>query len=322
MSLETIFEDFENYYEILDPHRHEEYIIYPLKSSSSLDSVLSIYEAEKQKIGWIQEQKVESVQQLEAINKGDIPILIPYLHQTEGGKQDRTIFEPILVPTGHNEDNPLVIPARCIERSRWGYATSRGKATTRMHSSSSTRMSSQMSYYSSIGSQTDVWHTVSSSSDMMALGAEDAPMGGYKDMKRAAFSKKTELKEYLTKLKPAINQENQVGIVVFFKGKFLGLETYGNSDLWNQFGEEILKGYLIDRYFLQNAGKKSKDSEKLEESDPRKILKTEFSKLKVSEEATTGTGKLFRFSKDNLEGISIFYDNQPVQFFAVKEQMA
>jgi hypothetical protein len=104
---------------------------------------ISIKEAEKLELVEIIE--TESVGQLEIINKSDKQILIPFGMTVHGGKQDRTIWEPILLPIGGKQsivsENPghfkqkYKIPAKCVEQSRWTYSKGRGfkSSNTRLH---------------------------------------------------------------------------------------------------------------------------------------------------------------------------------------------
>ncbi len=89
---------------------------------------ISIKEAEELEL--IEIIETDTVSQLEVINKSDKQVLIPFGMTVHGGKQDRTIWEPILLPVGEkqnifqqNSDNidinqKYTIPAKCVEQSR------------------------------------------------------------------------------------------------------------------------------------------------------------------------------------------------------------
>ncbi|MFW9996731.1 MAG: ARPP-1 family domain-containing protein [Candidatus Odinarchaeota archaeon] len=312
MTVEMIH-DLGKFYSFGEPVSHSKFTIVPLLGNFSTP-IISIIEAEKKESGWIEE--TDSVQVLKAINKG-IPYLIPYLHQVEGGKQDRTIFEPIIVPEGRGEANPLDIPARCIEQSRWRYSSSRGEATSKKFKSSKTRMASQMSYSSSrYEAQEVVWDNVAASASAMGLTMEDAPTSSYLEMNAMAFEKKEDLKELKEKLLPGTKVDGQVGVVCFYGDKILGMEIYGSTSLWNHSSEEVLKGFLIDQYFLKNLETKDEITE-----DIRDILKQELKDVKISKMEATGTGELYKFNDEKWEGIAVLFDGIPVHLHAVKEQV-
>ncbi len=318
VNFQTLIQDLGSYFDIGTPVTHDKFSIYPLLKSDVSTLVLGLLEAEEQELAWIQESEgSESVEILEAINKSDLPVLIPYLHQVEGGKQDRTIFEPILIPIGHDQFNPLKIPAKCIEQSRWRYSSSRGKSTSLKFKSAKTRMASQMANVSAkAGDQTTVWETVYAAAGALQLGEEAAPTHSYRELQEKSYEKDEDLKQLQETLSAATKLENQIGIICVYGDKLLGVEIYGSPKLWNQFSEVVLKGFLTDRVFMQKMKTDQKLPENLEE-----ILKNEFKEINVKKEKATGTGDLFRFNNKKWQGISLHYKGNPVHLYATKEQV-
>ncbi|MHA2203143.1 MAG: ARPP-1 family domain-containing protein [Candidatus Hodarchaeales archaeon] len=318
VNFQTLIQDLGSYFDIDNPVTHDKFVVYPLIKTEVSSVVLGLLAAEEQELAWIQESEgSESVEILEAINKSKNPVLIPYLHQVEGGKQDRTIFEPILIPIGYDESNPLKIPAKCIEQSRWRYSSSRGETTSLKFKSAKTRMASQMANVSAkAGDQSTVWETVSAAVGALQLGEEDAPTHSYREIQEKSYEKDGDLKKLQEILSAAINLENQVGIVCAYGDKLLGLEIYGSPTLWNQFSELVLKGFLTDKAFMQKLETDQTLPDSLEE-----ILRNEFKDLQVNKEKATGTGDLFRFNNKKWQGISINYQGNPVHLYATKEQV-
>ncbi|UCG04111.1 MAG: hypothetical protein JSW11_09005 [Candidatus Heimdallarchaeota archaeon] len=318
VNFQTVIQDLGSYFDIGTPVSQDKFVVYPLIKTDLSSVVLGLLEAEEKELAWIQESEgSESVEILEAINKSKNPVLIPYLHQVEGGKQDRTIFEPILIPIGNDESNPLKIPAKCIEQSRWRYSSSRGETTSLKFKSAKTRMASQMANVSAkAGDQSTVWETVSAAVGALQLGEEDAPTHSYREIQEKSYEKDADLKKLQESLSAAVNLENQVGIVCAYGDKLLGLEIYGSPTLWNQFNELVLKGFLTDKAFMQKQEITQTLPDKLDE-----ILRNEFKDLKVNKEKATGTGDLFRFNNKKWQGISINYQGNPVHLYATKEQV-
>ncbi|MHA2246842.1 MAG: ARPP-1 family domain-containing protein [Candidatus Hodarchaeales archaeon] len=318
VNFQDILQDLGNYYSIGNPVSHEKFTVYPLLKADVLSPVLGLLEAEEKELAWIQETEgSESVEILAAINKSQNPVLIPYLHQVEGGKQDRTIFEPILIPVGQDETNPLKIPAKCIEQSRWRYSSSRGEKTSLKFKSAGTRMASQMANISAkAGDQSTVWETVYAASSALSMSEEEAPTSSYREIQEKSYEKDENLKKLQEILSAAIRLENQVGIICLYGDKLLGLEIYGSPTLWNQFNELVLKGFLTDRAFMQ----KVKIAEKLPDN-LENVLRSEFKDIKVDKEQATGTGDLFRFKNKKWQGISIHYKGSPIHLYATKEQV-
>jgi hypothetical protein len=318
VNFQTLIQDIGSYFDIGKPVTQDKFIVYPLIKAEVSSVVLGLLEAEEKELAWIQETEgSESVEILEAINKSKNPVLIPYLHQVEGGKQDRTIFEPILIPIGHNESNPLKIPAKCIEQSRWRYSSSRGETTSLKFKSAKTRMASQMANVSAkAGNQSTVWESVYAVAGALDLGEEDAPTHSYREIQERSYEKDDDLKILQETLSTALNLENQVGIVCAYGDKLLGLEIYGSPTLWNQFKDLVLKGFLTDKVFMQKRKTTRMLPDNLEE-----ILRDEFKDLEVNKEKATGTGDLFRFKNEKWQGISINYQENPVHLYATKEQV-
>jgi DNA-binding MarR family transcriptional regulator len=319
LSFQDIIQDLGSFYEFGSAVSHEKFTIFPvfLKELKELP-ILGLIEGEKKELAWIQESEdSESVQQLEAINKSKFSVLIPYLHQVEGGKQDRTVFEPILVPVGYDEKNPLTIPARCIEQSRWTYSSSRGQATSTKFKSAKTRMASQMANVSAkAGDQATVWNAVGVVSEALGFGAAEAPTSSYREVQEKAYEKDKDLSDLFTKFSSKLKDSKQVGIVCAFGDRILGLEIFGSPQLWNQFREVVLKGFLADRVFMQKV--ETGDNLKEDISD---LLYKEFKDVNVSKERATGEGLLFRFNKEKWEGINIQLNGIPVHFYATKEHV-
>lgn len=318
MTIQTIINNLGSYYNFGNAKSHKMFTIFPVLDSEAEISVLGLIEAEEKELAWIQElEGAESVSQLEAINRSTFPVLIPYLHQVEGGKQDRTIFEPILIPVGYDEKNPLKIPARCIEQSRWIYSSSRGVATSSKFKSAKTRMAPQMANISSkAGDQSTVWATVGAVASMMSFGADEAPTSSYREIQEKVYEKDDSFIELFNELKAALNVENQVGIICAYGDRLLGIEIFGSTKLWDQFREVVLKGFLADKTFVQEL-----ETKKTIQKNVGDILRSEFANSEIKEEKSTGVGKLYRFSKKKWEGICLQYEGVPVHIYASKEQV-
>jgi len=315
-SAESILQEIETYYRIGEPVTKSGFSIYPLISDLATP-VIGLDEADELGVAWVRESGAESVEWLEAINKGEIPVLIPYLTQVQGGKQDRTVFEPIIIPSERSESNPLKIPARCIEQSRWGYSSSTGETTSQRFKSTRTRMGSQMSY--SISKRTDqgaVWDNIESARAQMHIGAGVASTSSFREMNESAYESESELKELLDHILEGTQHEGQVGVLVVYKGRVLGIEVYGSNKLWMTFRNAALRGFLIDQYFM-----KDDDEKLLSPEDAFSIVSHEFKSTGLAKETATGTGELYRFTDDSWQGVFIHLDGVPVHLYAAKRHV-
>ncbi|MBD3405426.1 MAG: hypothetical protein GF411_04715 [Candidatus Lokiarchaeota archaeon] len=319
VTAKSLIQEISKHYKILNPTSASGFSIYPLIGSTNTP-IISIDEALDQEVGWVQESSVESVEQLDAINKGDVPILIPYLSQVQGGKQDRTVFEPVIVPTGHDESRPLPIPAKCIEMSRWRYGGSRGEKTTAKFKRVYSRVSSQMAHSMAFsGDQGTVWENVDAAQESMGFTAADAPTSSYREMNETAFETREDLKETLDTLLKATDNKDQVGVVVVYNGRILGIEAYGSSKLWKHFREEVLRGFLIDKYFIKSDSDEADSPESFEalfSSLTDELKKTKLTSLKAS-----GIGDLYRFRDKSWEGLFILHDGIPIHLYGSKKHV-
>ncbi len=314
MSIKEIIYDFCSYYNFGAPIAEDFFTFYPIYSKHQETSILGLIEAEESDIAWIQEsENAESVEMLEAINTGKIPVLIPYLHQVQGGKQDRTIFEPIIIPIGRQKRNPLKVTARCIEQSRWRYSSSRGESTSARFYSAKSRMAPQMANVSSKAKdQSTVWSSIGAAASMMGVMHDEAPTSSYREIQEKTYEKDSKLGELLQKVISQVQLKDQVGLICFYKGKLVGIESFSSSKLWNQFTEVVVKGFLTDQAFLKDE-KTSPLPENLSA-----YLKEDLKEVKITPEEATGLGRLERFSDENWEGISIIHEGVPIHLHASK----
>jgi hypothetical protein len=300
-------------YTICESIAYGDFEIYPIMSSLAV-SLMSLKEAESLGTAWIQERKVETVSTLEAINNGSVGVLIPFLTQIQGGKQDRTVFEPIILPANRTEQNPLSIPTRCLEQGRWGYQDSLGRRTSRRFESSPTRAAGQMAHaFMEEQSQAEVWGQVRAAYAVPEMRMYHSPTVSLVSMSRMMHESSKKMIELERSLAVGLELDGQVGIVVAFRGHILGLEIYGGSDLWKYYAKESLRGFLFDRLVLS-----SNNPPKHE--DIRLQLVDEFYQFNLEEQEATGDGVLYQISNEDWQGMCLVENDIPVHLYAVKKQ--
>jgi hypothetical protein len=308
---------------------YENMAVIPLILQDQGLDFITIREAEELEVAWIQEQVSELVGQLEAVNVGEKPVLIPFLQTVKGGKQDRTVYEPILIPAGRKKSNPLSIPARCIEASRWTYGTQLdggriqfdGGKETRKFKTSGARMNQSISrrLMETQGDQSMLWDSVEAYSELMRIERSKAPTRSYLDM---IETKQEEIEEYLSKFKDV---EGQCGITVLVDGEVIAYEFYGNQKAWKDFRTDVLKGYisetLLRQQIKEKSGKEEEKKEKISTSEAhRKALETLSEKTsKIEPRKGTGLGYVVEFSSSDggWHGITLINENKIAHFYAV-----
>ena len=166
VSIQIVEMLFENPLEILalgKPQSHGNMTVIPIIYKGKKIDFISVKEAED--LGLISINETDTVSQLEVINNSDKQVLIPFGVTVHGGKQDRTIWEPILLAAGGIQNlsdgnkSPMeqkyTVPAKCVEQSRWSYQKGKG------FKSSNTRLHPNVAYAAiSSAGQGSVWNEI------------------------------------------------------------------------------------------------------------------------------------------------------------------
>ncbi len=300
-------------YTICEPVSSNDFEVYPIVSSLSV-SLTSLKEAETLGKAWIQEREVETVSTLDAINNDQVGVLIPFLTQIQGGKQDRTVFEPIIVPVGSDQQNPLPIPARCLEQGRWGYRGSVGRQTRRRFESSPTRVSGQMAHaFMERKDQGNVWDQVRTAYSVPETMMYHSRSVSLVSMSRRMHESSKMMIDVEERLSDSLDIEGQVGILVAYRGQMLGVEFYGASNLWKSYARESLRGFLFDRFMLRS----DTDNEPV---DIRMKFIDDFYNFELKEQDATGNGSLYHISSDGWQGMCLVENDIPAHLYAVKKQ--
>jgi len=314
--VKSVFENPLSYLRLGTPQIHENITIIPIiVQDEKFIEFISIKEAEELELVEIVE--TETVNQLEVINKSDKQVLIPFGMTVHGGKQDRTIWEPILLPIGGKQNvfkdkhetmnQKFSIPAKCIEQSRWNYTGKRG------FKSASSRLYPNAAYESlSAAGQGAVWGEIQSLRSEMNFAASIAPTQSY-----LAMTENTE-KQTDKIIKNFKKVNNQCGVAVFINGEFIGIEFYANPNAWNTMSKDILKAFSIEALRFKDKPKKN------DISDFHDVFLNLIHKLSLeySTRKGVGLGNVVEFaSKDSKwRGITLVHKENLVQFYLVSKR--
>ncbi|MHA2393895.1 MAG: ARPP-1 family domain-containing protein [Promethearchaeota archaeon] len=276
---------------------------------------ISIKEAEELEL--IEIVETDTVNQLEVINKSDKQVLIPFGMTVHGGKQDRTIWEPILLPVGEKQNvfkdkyeamnQKFSIPAKCIEQSRWNYTGKRGFKSTNM------RLHPNVAYESiSAAGQSAVWGEIQAHRSEMKYAAGVAPTQSYLEMTQNTEKQTDKI------IRNFENIENQCGIAVFINGEFIGIEFYANPHAWKTMSNDILKAFSIEA--LRFKDKKNKNRIIDFHDEFLNILQK--LSLEYSSREGVGLGYVVEFTSKNNKwrGITLVHEENLVQFYLVSKR--
>ena len=299
-----------------NPQTQENMTIIPIiiQDTKSIDFI-TIKEAEEQELIEIVES--ESVSQLKVNNKSDKQVLIPFGMTVHGGKQDRTIWEPILLPVDEGKNilrsslmvkREYIIPAKCIEQSRWQYTKSKRFKASNM------RIHPNVAFeaISPVG-QGAVWSEIQSYRNEMKYASHIAPTQSYLDM---THNTQKEAEKIVNNFR---NVRNQCGIAVFINNEFIGMEFYANSDAWISMSEDIFKAFSIEALRFKDV-----EYNQRELIDHHQIILELLSNLdlRFSSRDGVGLGKVVEFNSNDLKwrGITLVYENSLAQFYLVSKR--
>jgi hypothetical protein len=317
VSIQIVEMLFENPLELLEfekPQSHANMTIIPIIYKGKLLEFISVNKAEE--LGLISINETDTVSQLEVVNNSDKQVLIPFGVTVHGGKQDRTIWEPILLASGGKQnisgtnkgavEQRYTVPAKCVEQSRWNYG--KGKS----FKSSNTRLHPNVAFeaISSVG-QGSVWNEIQAYRSEMSYNANIAPTQSYLEMTEN-IEKETE--KIVTTFK---NLEDQCGIATFINGEFIGIEFYANAQVWEEMSKDILKAFAIESLRFKN-----KSKEKSELSSDQLITTLHNLNLKFTSRSGIGLGEVIEFESQDKKwrGNTLIYENSFVQFYIVSKR--
>jgi hypothetical protein len=314
--VESMFKNPLGFLKLESPQVYKNMTVIPIiVQDDKFIEFITIKEAEELEL--IEIVETDAVGELEVINKSDKQILIPFGMTVHGGKQDRTIWEPILLPVGgkqsiakQNPGNPAKkykIPAKCVEQSRWSYKKGRGFKT------SNTRLHPNVAFEAiSAAGQGAVWDEIQSHRAEMNYDLGVAPTQSYLEMTQES-EKQTE--KMVSNFK---NLENQCGIAVFINGDFIGLEFYANSEAWKYMSRDILKAFSIEALRFKDKSHK----EEIEEYHDELIKILNSLKFEFSIREGVGLGNVVEFNTNNNKwrGITLVHDKTMAQFYLVSKR--
>jgi hypothetical protein len=300
-----------------EPQTYKNLTIIPLILKDDLLNFITIKEAEEAEIGYIQEMASEQVANLQAVNQGTTPILIPYMQVVKGGKQDRTIYEPILVAGGIT----VAIPSKCIERSRWNYNSAHDLGTKRFHTSDqkmnySLHAKTIRAAYSMKSAQSEMWDGIEQMSSKMGLTAELAPTRSGITIQETQKKKTEDYTPHFQLVK------NQAGIIGLVNNQVIALELYGNPTALKIFWNDILNSFVMEAILRAD---NAKNTNPLEPAEIHEKALHAFEKYTMQYKVRNGVslGTIVEFADPNLvwAGIALVHENKFAHFYIVGQSV-
>ena len=228
----------------------EPYTIYPLCVGEAMPpdpGLLLTHQAIEAHLLEILEKGEGQVQELDALNKGDRPVVVLEGDTLVGCKQNRVVARSVIL--GKGKRTP--IPVGCMEQGRWSWKSGRfGSGTMRIKPSvrsASTRevLESKKRLMAKASlDQGRLWSDVACSLEVEEVSS------GTSDYNAVVEERGAEARSRARALK---RQPGQVGVLVMAGGTFLGLELAGHPDTWDELADRTLPAFLMDRDWAPKA---------------------------------------------------------------------
>ena len=313
--IQNFIENLTQFTTLHEPQTYKNLTIIPLILKDDVLDFITIKEAETSNVGFIQElEGGEQVATLQAVNQGTKSILIPYMQVVQGGKQDRTIYEPILVAAG----STISIPSKCIERSRWTYGGAAQRRGDKKFRSSAQKMSYSIhanairAPYKQKSAQSEVWNSIEAMSSKMNLCMDAAPTRSGIQMQN---TQKGRVEDYTKHFKIVENQAGMIGLV---NNQVVAIELYGNPTAFKALWEDLLNSFAMEALLRADEAKDTKPL-KPAEIHERALTCFENCTMQIKERPGIGLGTVIEFADPNLiwAGTALIHENKFAHLYIV-----
>ena len=274
----------QNDWRLLDPVTYENISIFPVVSSSNLDtrefltldeglSTGEVIVSEQGSDGMVRNRDGRaviipqystgaSVNQLVLINRSKRPLLLLAGELVSGGKQDRIIGKDRIVPVGAP---PLPLDVFCVEHGRWSSGANFVASKTIVHPSVREQAAVNQN-------QSDVWDAVRngsnrksyadslppaaapriSSRDLSAAIAGNAPTQSYAKLYTennigvSVTEFVAEVQRRFARATSGLKGERVVGVVVAYGGEVAWSDIFASADLFDHYWNKLLRSYAVE----------------------------------------------------------------------------
>jgi hypothetical protein len=276
----------QNDWRLLDPVTYENISIFPVVSSSNLEtrefltldeglSTGEVIVSEQGSDGMVRNRDGRaviipryntgaSVNQLVLINRSKRPLLLLAGELVSGGKQDRIIGKDRIVPVGAP---PLPLDVFCVEHGRWSSGANFVASKTIVHPSVREQAAINQN-------QSDVWDAVRNGSTLNGksfggpLPAAAAPRVTSRDLSAAIASNAptqsyaklytennigvsvtefvAEVQRRFARATSGLKGERVVGVVVAYGGEVAWSDIFASADLFDHYWNKLLRSYAVE----------------------------------------------------------------------------
>ncbi|MEM7163087.1 MAG: DUF6569 family protein [Bacteroidota bacterium] len=203
--------------------------------------------------GWVTVHETSNVNALSVSNNSDHFVYIAAGDIVEGGKQDRTLQDDLIVGPGTRKEN---LASFCVESGRW---KQRGKESTGTFASANYCLSSnELKVASRVNrDQQVVWSKVAENNGSLSaslsksegksynISSEKSPTSLNLALQDTLLNQRIdEITEYFEGF--LASTENEMGYAYAINGEVMAVELYNNSQLLNELWDKLLKAMITE----------------------------------------------------------------------------
>ena len=291
-----------------EPQQLDPYTIYPVcvGEAGPDPSLLLTHQAIGAQVLEILEKGEGEVQELEAFNRGDAPVVILEGDTLVGCKQNRVVARSVILGRG----GKVAIPVGCMEQGRWAWKSGRFDSGKMRISPSVRKASTREILEAKKGrraraslDQSRLW------SDVQCCLDEEAVVSESSDYHAVVDERGEEARERSRTLQ---RHPGQVGVLVMAGGTFLGLELAGHPSTWDELAERTLPAILMDRGWAAEG----------QDADPGPEASAWLSRIQNAQITLTpglAQGKEVDVEDGDIAGSGLWHDDQMVHLAVFAE---
>ncbi|NPV72455.1 MAG: hypothetical protein HPY89_01395 [Pelotomaculum sp.] len=300
----TVLEEFLGTLRLGEPQACGNLTVFPLLGTKFREpGYLLLDEAMAQ--GQFELQEVSEagrVNEILAINKGGLPVLLIDGEILAGAKQNRVVNASILVAAR----SELRIPVSCVEEGRWRYVSEKFTGGRFSYTRLRAQKSAQVAYnlYSHgvfSADQGAIWDEVERKQTEMGAESPTRAVNGIYE------SYADKLEKFRSAFSP---MEGQVGVAAFINGHFICLDVFDSPAVLHKMYPKMIESYALDA--LEQAGQDKKEAKK---GAAERLLK-KIAAAGVARFPSIGLGEDLRIKAEGVIGSCLLLDGRVIHLAA------
>ena len=247
-----------------------------------------------------------TVNEVEAFNRGKLPVLVLEGESIVGAKQNRVVVETVLIAA----QTLVTIPVGCVEQGRWARGTIKFEVGAMPVSPQLRKFTATEAARAGHINQAGLWGQVVGCLTMSKVGSPTA------DYHKLIEVHRREVEERARALEPV---PGQVGIVATDDHSLVGLELVGHPEAWRAVAGRLVPSYLLWSAVPQWASE-SKWGRGGEKSRDGRAWLTAIAEARQSLRPTRGFGVRLVLEGDGFTGAGLWHEDRPAHLAVFSDE--